>query len=169
MAKINTVSSNWNLSNYFQMPVHIYTDIHLQEIPSSPSSNLSKGLHFVRIHFCVAHTCRDTGNGRPVDPRWVVTSVCAGVGCRLICSLVNSPKAIDFIWSLQRLTSVCCHFSKIDDRQERGEGREWREQRPGEGALGGPSGGGWGCQGSLLQTLWPMRALAGSSRAPHWQ
>lgn len=108
---------------------------------------------------------RDTCSGWQIDSRWVVASVCACIECRLICSLVNSPRAIDFIWSLQRLTSVCCHFSKIDDRQERGEGRESGEQRLGEGALGGPTGGGRGCQGSLLQTLWPMRAMVGSSQA----
>lgn len=41
-----------------------------------------------------------------------------------------------------------------------------REQRPGEGALGGPNGGGRGCQGSLLQTVWPVRAGWEAAR-PH--
>ena len=87
------------------------------------SADLSE--KYWRIKFCqnpcLSGPCllRDACSGWQTDSRWTVSGVCACIGCRPMCSLVNNPRTIDFIWSLQRLTSVCCHFSKIDDRQER--------------------------------------------------
>lgn len=60
VAKVNTVSSNLNISDFFQMRAHIYTDTHSQGSPNSPSSNLSEELNFVKIYLRVAHTCRET-------------------------------------------------------------------------------------------------------------
>lgn len=91
--------------------------------------------------------------GRLMQRRWLLVP---SFWCKACCSVVNSPKAIDFIWSLQRLTSACCHFRKIDDRLRKGErgrlvGGEERKLYRWMADLSSPSGSIWDWQGSPVQ------------------